>query len=109
MCFQRQGERTSVPRQLSRKTVAGVARRVGRGTFPTGHVDHPAVAVLHQVARLAVDPAGRDAVAAEEVGIHRRGLAVAPGRGQVRQLRKMGGTGAEPLRANCLLSIASCV
>lgn len=56
--------------------------------FPTGHVDHSAVAVLHQVSGLAVDPAGRDAVAAEEVRIHRRGLAVTPGRRQVRQLRK---------------------
>lgn len=57
--------------------------------FPTGHVDHSAVAVLHQVSGLAVDSAGRDAVAAEEVGIHRRGLAVTPGRRQVCQLRKM--------------------
>lgn len=56
--------------------------------FPTGHVDHSAVAVLHQVSGLTVDPAGRDAVAAEEVRIHRRGLAVTPGRRQVRQLRK---------------------
>lgn len=52
----------------------------------TRHVDHPAVAVLHQVPRLAVDPAGRDAVAAEEVGVHRRGLAVPPRRRQVCQL-----------------------
>lgn len=54
---------------------------------PTGHVDHPAVAVLHQVARLTVDPARCDAVRVEEVRVHRRGLAVAPGRRQVRQLR----------------------
>ena len=33
----------------------------------TGHVHHAAVAVVHQVARLAVDAAGRDAVALEEV------------------------------------------
>lgn len=50
-------------------------------------MDHPAIAVLHQVARLAVDAAGRDAVSAEEVRVHRRGLAVAPRRRQVRQLR----------------------
>lgn len=60
-----------------------------RDVFPTRHVDHFAVAVLHQVSRLAVDPAGRDAVAAEEVGIHWRGLAVTPGRRQVCQLRAM--------------------
>lgn len=52
----------------------------------TRHVDHPAVAVLHQVPRLAVDPARCDAVAAEEVGVHRRGLAVPPRRRQVCQL-----------------------
>lgn len=52
-------------------------------------MDHSAVAVLHQVPRLAVDPAGRDAVTAEEVRIHRRGLAVTPGRRQVCQLRDM--------------------
>lgn len=53
---------------------------------PTRHVDHPTVAVLHQVSRLAVDPTGGDAVGAEEVGVHRRGLAVPPRRRQVRQL-----------------------
>lgn len=58
----------------------------------TRHVDHPAVAVLHQVPRLAVNPAGRDAVAAEEVGVHRRGLAVPPRWRQVCQLwREMEG------------------
>lgn len=57
--------------------------------IPTGHVDHSAVAVLHQVSGLAVDPAGCDAVAAEEVRIHRRGLAITPGWRQVCQLRKM--------------------
>lgn len=57
--------------------------------FPTRHVDHSAVAVLHQVSGLAVDPAGCDAVAAEEVWIHWRGLAITPGWRQVCQLRKM--------------------
>lgn len=77
-------------------------------TFPTGHVDHSAVAILHQVPRLTVNPAGCDAVAAEEVWIHRRGLAVTPGRRQVCQLRKMKVARAEPLRANCLLGVPSC-
>lgn len=48
--------------------------------MPTRHMDHPAVAVLHQVSCLTVDPAGRDAVSAEEVWVHRRGLAVPPWR-----------------------------
>lgn len=55
-------------------------------------MDHPAVAVLHQVSRLAVDPARRDAVGAEEVGVHRCGLAVPPRRRQVCQLRGMEAT-----------------
>lgn len=55
-------------------------------------MDHPAVAVLHQVSGLAVDPARRDAVGTEEVGVHRRGLAVPPRRRQVRQLRGMEAT-----------------
>lgn len=49
-------------------------------------MDHPAVAVLHQVPRLAVDPAGRDTVAAEEVRVHRRVLAVPPRWRQVCEL-----------------------
>ena len=36
-------------------------------TGPTRHMNHPAVAVLHQVARLAVYAAGGEAVGAEEV------------------------------------------
>lgn len=54
----------------------------------TWHVHHAAVAVLHQVARLAIDAAGRDAVGVEEVRVHGRGLAVSPGRGKVDQLWK---------------------
>ena len=54
----------------------------------TGHVDHPAVAVLHQVARLTVDAAGCDAVRGEELRVDRSGLAVSPGRGQVLELRR---------------------
>lgn len=51
---------------------------------PTGHVHHPAVAVLHDVARLAVDPAGRHAVDVEEAqGL---GLALPPRRRQVGEL-----------------------
>lgn len=45
---------------------------------------HPAVAVLHDVARLAVDPAGRHAVDVEEAqGL---GLALPPRRRQVGEL-----------------------
>lgn len=54
----------------------------------TGHVNHPAIAVLDQVSRLAVNSAGSDAVTAEEVRVHRCGLAVAPRWGQVRQLKE---------------------
>lgn len=52
---------------------------------PTGHVHHPAVAVLHDVARLAVDPAGRHAVHVEKA--QRLRLALSPRRRQVGQLR----------------------
>lgn len=51
---------------------------------PTRHVHHPAVAVLHDVARLAVDPAGRHAVHVEKAQGPR--LALSPGRRQVGQL-----------------------
>lgn len=65
-------------------------------------MDHPAVAVLHQVPRLAVDPAGRNAVGAEEVGVHWCGLAVPPRWRKVRQLwREMEGW-MESLRATPL-------
>lgn len=57
--------------------------------YDTRHVDHPAVAVLHQVSSLAVDPAGREAIGAEEVRVHRCGLAVSPWRRQVRELKEM--------------------
>lgn len=50
---------------------------------------HPAVAVLHDVARLAVDPAGRHAVDVEEAqGL---GLALPPRRRQVGELWGEGG------------------
>lgn len=77
---------------------------------PTRHVDHPAVAVLHQVSSLTVDPAGRDAVSAEEVRVHRRGLAVPPRWRQVRELRKREATAQNHFsyRAYCLLNIPSC-
>lgn len=52
----------------------------------TGHVHHAAVAVLHQIARLAVDAAGGDTVCAEEFRVHGRWLAVAPRRRKIRQL-----------------------
>ena len=59
-------------------------------TVPTGHMNHPAVAVLHQVARLTVDTARRDAVRGEEIGVYGGGLAVAPRRWQVLQLEEGG-------------------
>lgn len=68
-------------------------------------MDHPAVAVLHQVPGLTVDPAGRDAVSAEEVRVHRCGLAVAPRRRQVHQLRRMKAT----LQNHLEQAIPSCV
>lgn len=37
------------------------------GISPTRHMDHPTVAVLHQVSGLTVDSAGRDTVTVEEV------------------------------------------
>lgn len=48
---------------------------------------HAAVAVLHQVARLAVDAARAEAVSAEEVRVRRIHLAVPPRRWQEHQLR----------------------
>lgn len=54
--------------------------------FPTGHVHHAAVAVVHQVARFAVDAAGCDAVAVKEVGVHGRHFAVPPRWGEVYEL-----------------------
>lgn len=71
-------------------------------------MDHPAVAVLHQVSRLAVDPARRDAVGAEEVGVHRRGLAVPPRRRQVRQLRGMEATARSHLEHSVCETTPSC-
>lgn len=58
---------------------------------PTGHVHHPAVAVLHDVARLAVDPAGRHAVDVEKA--QGPGLALSPGGGEVGQLWGRGDVG----------------
>lgn len=58
---------------------------------PTRHVHHPAVAVLHDVARLAVDPAGRHAVHVEKA--QRLRLALSPRRRQVGQLRGRGDVG----------------
>lgn len=71
-------------------------------------MDHPAVAVLHQVSRLAVDPARRDAVGAEEVGVHRRGLAVPPRRRQVRQLRGTEATARSHLEHSVCETTPSC-
>lgn len=62
-------------------------RHVGRVSL-TGHVHHAAVAVVHQVPRLAVDATGSDAVTVEEVRIHGRGLAVSPGWRQINQLQR---------------------
>lgn len=70
---------------------------------PTRHVDHPAVAVLHQISCLAVDPAGCDAVSVEEVWVHRRGLAVPPRWRQVRQLREK-----QQCRTNLAIELIVC-
>lgn len=62
----------------------------------TWHVDHAAVAILHDVAGLTVDPTGGDAVNRKEVESHLRGSALAPRRRQVRELqdRKRGQSSA---------------
>lgn len=54
--------------------------------IPTRHVHHATVAVVHQVARFAVDATSRDAVSVKEVWLHGRHLAVSPGRGEIYQL-----------------------
>lgn len=61
-------------------------RSVGGGA-PTGHVHHPAVAVLHNVACLTVDPAGGHAVHREEARLQSLRLALAPGRRQEGELQ----------------------
>lgn len=78
---------------------------------PTRHVDHPAVAVLHQVTSLTVNPAGCDAVSAKEVWVHRRGLAVPPRGRQVRQLGEREEATVQnhfSYRAQCVLNALSC-
>lgn len=59
---------------------------VGAGVVLTGHVHHPAVAVLHDVARFTVDPAGGYAVDLEEARLQSFGLALSPWGRQVGQL-----------------------
>lgn len=54
----------------------------------TRHVDHPAVAILHNVARLAVDPAGGYAVDLKEARLQSFGLALSPRGRQVSQLER---------------------
>lgn len=56
--------------------------------FPTGHVHHATVAVVHQVACFTVYATGRDAVSVEELWIHGCHLAVSPRRGQIDQLQQ---------------------
>lgn len=56
-------------------------------SWPTGHMHHAAIAVLHQVASLAIDATRAEAVRAEEVGVRRIHLAVPPRRWQEHQLR----------------------
>lgn len=51
-------------------------------------MNHPAVAVLQQVAGLAVDAAGADAVRGEVLRVDGGGLAVAPRRREVLKLRQ---------------------
>lgn len=55
-------------------------------TAPTRHMHHPAVAVLHDVAGLTLDAAGRHAVDREEAPVLGLGHTLAPRRRQVRQL-----------------------
>lgn len=54
----------------------------------TGHVHHPAVAVLHDVASLAVDPAGGHAVGLEKPRLQSPPLALSPRGRQVGQLQE---------------------
>lgn len=75
------------------------------GRLPTGHVHHAAVAVVHQVARFAVNATGGDAVTVEEIRVHGRGLAVAPGGGQINQLQQGHVTCQEQRRLSGKLSL----
>lgn len=77
-------------KKTNKKTAALQKTSFAAALF-TGHVHHPAVAVLHDVARLAVDPAGRHAVHLEKTRLQGLGLALSPWRRQVGQLQ--GGTG----------------
>lgn len=61
--------------------------KVGGPVMLTRHVHHPAVAVLHDVAGLAVDPAGRHTVDLEEARLQSLGLALSPRGRQVGQLQ----------------------
>lgn len=56
--------------------------------LPTGHVHHPAVAILHDVACLAVNAASCNTVYLEEAGFQRSRVAFAPRRRQVGQLQE---------------------
>lgn len=80
-------------RHINRATTTTATNN--KKTVPTGHVHHPAVAVLHDVARLAVDPAGRHAVHLEESRLQGPGLALSPRRRQVGQLQVRRGRGEE--------------
>lgn len=60
---------------------------VGPAAVLTRHVHHPAVAVLHDVPRFAVNPAGGDAVHLEKARLQSLGLALSPRRRQVGQLQ----------------------
>lgn len=54
----------------------------------TGHVNHPAVAVLQQVPGFTVNAAGADAVCGEVLRIYGSGLAVSPRRWEVLKLQE---------------------
>lgn len=70
----------------------GTSKVLGALT-PTWHVDHTAVAVLHNVAGLTVNPTGGDAVNRKEVEPHLGGPTLPPWWGQIRELedRQEGG------------------
>jgi len=54
----------------------------------TRHIDHPAVAVLYNVACFTLDTAGRHAVHLKEAWVQGSGHTLAPRRRKVRQLKE---------------------
>ena len=75
-------------------SILGVSPGMRGGSFTwharglTWHVDHPTIAVLHDVAGLAVDPAGGDTVRREVAGLQGLGFTLSPRGRQVGQLHR---------------------